>query len=372
MYQNVLYKNISSTLKTKILFLLVFTTTQYRLRKSKIKTNLRNAINFLIYFIEITRLLDIINFVRLFILLRRTKPTILHINNGGYPGAKNCRIMVFSAKYAGIKKIVFGVHNLATEQKGYIDKVIDRFINKNVNYLLTASKEARLKLIENRKFNADKVKQIYNAIKQPKVVKRREDLLKDFHIQDDRFIIVEVALLTKRKGQIYLLKALNTIRQNDNEIFKKILVFFIGDGDERPNLENYMIANNLENNIKFLGYRPDYMDFINAADIFVLPSIQSEDMPLVILSAMSLKKAIISTRLAGIVEEIHHDKEGILLDIIEIDKLSEAIITLYNDEELRKKLGNNAFRRYVDVFNYDIIISKYIELYEKLLGENAS
>ena len=369
LYQDAVNKKFGPEVQKKPLFLLDFSTSLYRLGLSQNRKLIKKSISLIILIIKKTKLLSLVNFVQIFILLRRIKPDILHINNGGYPAAENCRIAVFSARFAGIKRIVFGVHNLALKQKTKLEKYKDSFINKNVSYFITASKTARLKLIENRKFDKNHVLQIHNAITHPEVIINKPILLKEFNIENNKFIIVEVALLTKRKGQIHLLNAIKKIRDVDEEIFNNIFVFFIGEGEDRFKLESYVKKHNLEKNINFMGYRSDYMDFINAADIFVLPSIQYEDMPLVILSAMSLKKTIISTQLAGIMEEIRHNQEGILLKPNELDKLSESIIRLYKDAEFCKKLGINAYQRYIKFFDSKRIISEYIKVYKRLIEE---
>jgi len=277
---------------------------------------------------------------------------------------------VLSARLAGIKRIIFGVHNLAQKRKTHFEKYQDSFIGKNTSYFITASKTASSRLINNRNFDNKKVIQIFNTLIQPKVIQNKDSLLKTLNIDNNRFIIVQVALLTHRKGQLYLLKALKSIKSVDKDTFNNIQVLMVGDGEDRFKLEDYVKSHQLEDNVRFLGHRTDYMDFINSADLFILPSIKDEDMPLVILSAMSLKKAIISTQLAGIAEQIPHNSASILLEVNQLDKLSDSIIRLYNDEALRKKLGENAHNRYMKYFDYNNMISKYIGIYNKLLEKN--
>jgi len=124
----------------------------------------------------------------------------------------------------------------------------------------------------------------------------------------------------------------------------------------------------LSDNVIITGYQKDYYDFINAADLFILPSVSNEDMPLVILSAMKLGKTIVSTKVAGIVEEIRDGIDGVLLDPSELHKLSLVIEELYNNRTLRERYGGNAKQRYHDCFLTENILTAYINIYKKLLS----
>ncbi len=312
---------------------------------------------------------SLFNLLRLYFFFKKIKPAILHINDGGYPGAPSCLVAVFSAKMAGVKHIVFNVNNLAQPQKSVLAKLVDKYIEKNVDCFITASALARDTLIERRSFAASRVIQIFNAPGEEKVFKNREELLAAYGVKSDRFIISTVALLTERKGQTFLLNALHEIKQRNTTLVKNLVLFLVGDGEDRTKLERLIQEYQLSDNVIITGYRSDYYDFINAADLFILPSVKDEDMPLVILSAMKLGKTVISTKVAGIVEEIRNGIDGVLLDPSELHKLSRVIETLYNNQVLRDQYGMSAQQRYRDCFTLKKIISEYVAIYNKVLGK---
>ena len=118
-------------------------------------------------------------------------------------------------------------------------------------------------------------------------------------------------------------------------------LLIVGSGIDREKLEAIVNEKEMQNHIKFVGYCPDSINYIAASDLFILPSIENEDMPLVILRAMKLGKTIISTDFAGIREEIEDGVSGILLSPNEItlpNDLANAIIQAYN----RVSLGQEA------------------------------
>ena len=311
---------------------------------------------------------DLFNLFRLYFFFRKIKPDILHINDGGYPGAPSCLVAVFSAKMAGVKHIVFNVNNLAHPQKNTLAKLIDEYVAKNVDYFITASALARDKLIEHRSFAPTKILRIFNALGEGEALKSRQELLAAYDVTTDRFIIATVALLTERKGQIFLLNALHEIKQRDANLLSNIVLFLVGDGEDRSKLERVIQEYQLSDNVIITGYRDDYYDFINAADLFILPSVNNEDMPLVILAAMKLGKAIVSTKVGGIVEEIRDGIDGVLLDPSELRKLPLVIEELYNNRKLRERYGGSAKRRYHDCFSIENTVTAYINIYRELLS----
>ena len=87
------------------------------------------------------------NLITLIILLLRTKPDLIHINNGGYPAAKSCNILV-AANFFTIKtKVIYQVNNQARECRGYFERIYDNFIKKNVNIFINASLKTKEQLV---------------------------------------------------------------------------------------------------------------------------------------------------------------------------------------------------------------------------------
>lgn len=313
----------------------------------------------------------IYNYVRLYFFFKKLKPDILHINDGGYPGAHSCLVAVFSAKAAGVKRIVFTVNNLARPQKGLIEKLADKYIQQHVDFFVTASALARTRLIENRRFSPSNIVQIFNAMGKETIQKNRGELLAEFKVVPDKFVLVTVALLTERKGQMPLLNAIRDLKQRNTKAFNNLVLFLVGDGEDRGKIDIFIKKHSLEANVIVTGFRNDYYDFINASDLFILPSIKDEDMPLVVLSAMNLGKAVVSTKVAGIVEEIRDGIDGVLLNPSELGRLSYVIEELFNNQTLRDRYANSARQRYQECFTLEKIIAEYINIYERTLRRSS-
>lgn len=365
-YQMGVNRDLSEKVRAIPLSLLSNSTFYHRLNQTVINLYLNKIIKlpfWLLHKIGIYALYD-------YFILRKTivriKPDLIHVNNGGYPASFVCQTAIFAAKHSGVKKIVYHINNPAQRQDIFLDKLIDKKINQYTNNFITASRQACLSLVQNRSFDVHKLVQIYNTVENPIIVTSKEDLCKLHNIDAGKFILCEVAFLSKRKGQIYILRALRKIKELYPDIFSQLVLFLVGDGEDDHQLKNYCELNGLPNVI-FPGYRANYVDYIAYSDIFILPSVEHEDMPLVVLSAMNLGKPIIATEIAGIAEEIENLKSGILLEVEKLDSLYLEIVKLFRDCDLRHYYAENATKRFNEHFSQSRVYTEIKALYAKLL-----
>ncbi len=124
---------------------------------------------------------------------------------------------------------------------------------------------------------------------------------------------------------------------------KNIVLVIIGDGEERRNLEE--ITNNLQirDHVRFLGALPhdDIWPYLKIADIFLsLYDLSNVGNPL--LEAMSCGKCIVTLNTGDTSTIIHNQENGILLELDKLPMLPDIICDLLSDDDLRKRLGQNA------------------------------
>jgi len=317
-------------------------------------------------FIRKCLFLEIFNFIILKKLVKRIKPDIIHINNGGYPGARTCRLMVFAAYSAGYGNIIFQVNNLATPSTGKISRWIDINVDKRVKYFITASKIAQETLALNRHFPIEKILKIPNCIIDDTITKTRNEVCEEQKVPSDGFLLCEVALFEYYKGQHFLINALEILKECNPDIYSDTYLILVGSGTYEEKSRIKIARSGMSDHIKLTGYRTDSQNYISACDLFILPSIAYEDMPLVILSAMSLGRTIISTKLAGIKEEIENNISGILLEPDENslpEELYKNIITLYLSRN-NNNYGREAKKRFNECFSNEKYAERIVNIYK--------
>lgn len=314
----------------------------------------------------------ILNAAQLALLLKTIKPTVLHINNGGFPGAQSCRVAAAVAKFQKVPVVSMTVNNTAVGYKSpsrWPDYILDSIVRKSVQRFVTGSKVAALRLQSVLNLEADNVASIHNGVRVPQVnniqVTRHEGMQKNV------VIFGVVANHEKRKGHEFLLQALATDQAKNLDLNRRALFLIEGDGPELENNKQLVKELGLSQFVKFLGRVDDIHAFMSDIDVLVLPSVSGEDLPNVISEAMGHSKAVIASNLAGIPEQVLHAESGFLFDVGDDFGLLEEIQKYLDHPELIEKHGYAGRLRFEDMFRPEIAVAQYFLLHQRLLEESA-
>ena len=306
----------------------------------------------------------LINTIILYFKFKKNKSDILLLNNGGYPGAYSAYAAIFAAKLVNINKIFYIVNNQAqtyTHPSRWVDFFLDKLVVRFVQKFITGSNNSGKRLQYVLKLSDEKIITINNGV-QINVFKNTEEEIKlMYNLPQSKIIALVGANLVKRKGHIYLLKAIQKLKVELNNNIG-IHFVFAGDGEERENLINYIKLNNLNSDVSMLGHVNDIFSLINAVDILILPSISHEDFPYIIIEAMSLSKAVIGTKVAGIPEQIIDNLNGFLIKPFDDLALKNSLLKFINNPIIIKQFGIEGKRIFDDRFQVKISVNNYINL----------
>ncbi len=148
-----------------------------------------------------------------------------------------------------------------------------------------------------------------------------------------RFTVLCVCRFYPRKRLDVLLRAAAMLAPGIPELDVRI----VGGGPERARLNRLWRRMHLEAVVHWLGDASmnELAREYNRADVFCLPSVQ-EGFGIVFLEAMAAGKAIVAANAAAAPEVARH---GLLVEPENPGALADAILRLYSDSELRKRLG---------------------------------
>jgi glycosyltransferase involved in cell wall biosynthesis len=102
-------------------------------------------------------------------------------------------------------------------------------------------------------------------------------------------------------------------------------------------------------------------------DVFVLPSLEFESLPYVVLEAMGAAKPIVGTRVGGIPEEIVHGVTGIVVPPGDAQALSHAIVDLLQNPAKAKSMGKAGQKRLEMAFSTNKFIKETTKIYEEFI-----
>ena len=134
-------------------------------------------------------------------------------------------------------------------------------------------------------------------------------------------------------------------------------LFIIGDGEEYNNLLLQIEKLNLKDKVILTGYKSkkEIEEFMLESSIFLMASV-TEGLPMVLLEAMSYGIPCIAYRTdSGVPDIIYNNKNGYVIENRnEIDYI-DSLKKLINNEDLRKKMGNESLITSKKYLPYEII-----------------
>ena len=138
-----------------------------------------------------------------------------------------------------------------------------------------------------------------------------------------------------------------------------------GQGVLRAQLQMSLNQLGLTSRVHFLGLRTDIPDVLGAADIFTLSS-DYEGNPLSVIEAMAAGLPVVSTAVGGVPELLQDGKEGFIVQPGHVEQLSEAMMTLFKDRDLRRTMRAAAALRARENFNVSAMVTAYEKLYDEI------
>jgi glycosyltransferase involved in cell wall biosynthesis len=185
---------------------------------------------------------------------------------------------------------------------------------------------------------------------------------REFGIPDGSPVIGCVAHFADHKGHRYLIEAAVRVAA----AVPDVRFLLVGDGELRPAIELQIKELKLESHIVLTGFRNDVPRLLAAMDIVVLSS-HLEGLGTSLLDAMAMARPVVATRVGGIPEMVEDGVNGYLVPPRDPAALAEALITLINRPDERKRLGQAGRTRMLQKFSAEAMVVATEAVYRKIL-----
>lgn len=336
-------------------------------RSSQFKDRIRKK-NVEIYELEKRQGKDWFAYVKLWRLLRKIRPRIVHTRN---LAAIDCAIV---AAFAGVPIRIHGEHgrdigDLEGKSRKY--KILRRICAIFIQLFIPMSRDLNQWLINDIGISGVKIRHIYNGVDTSRFLPIGSGKDRGKAVSKDHFVIGYVGRLEPVKNPLLLLQAFSIVQKKESNDNKRLQLTVIGDGPLMQQLAEYVKNSHLEKQVSLLGNRDNIEQLLSDFDIFVLPSL-AEGISNTILEAMACGLPVVATKVGGNYELVVNAETGYLVASNDPAALADAIQKYLDDPDLRIKQGRVARSRIEKYFSMDKMVEQYKEVYDKHIVEKIN
>lgn len=277
----------------------------------------------------------------------------------------------------GIRKLIEHNHG-AIAHRSWVGVYKERLYRDRVDGVIAVSDAVRFMLRKRVGYPENKIRTIHNGLDFSRLAKKGET---PALAAASKKVITTICRLVTVKGVDAILRSIPLILQERDDV----VFWVVGDGPLRGDLEDLADRLGVGDYVRFWGRQTQIGSILAVTDIFVLASIR-ESFGNVLLEAGFWQKPVIACKVDGTPEVVVPEHTGVLLTptlpvrrigrprkndkipfcVVDGDsgqlrkplalapqKLAEAVLRLLSDEELRKRLGENARRHVLERFSIE-------------------
>jgi len=186
----------------------------------------------------------------------------------------------------------------------------------------------------------------------------RAALRTEMGVGEDDCVIIGISRLVRHKGWPELLQAMERLPNAHLWVVGERLASDHGE-DLTPHFAR--AAALLGPRLRMLGYRHDVPRWLQASDVFALPS-HFEGLPMSIIEAMLTGLPIVATDISGCREQVVPDETGFLVPAMQVTGLTDALGHLAGDAGLRQRMGTAGRARALSRFTETAVIDRTLDL----------
>jgi len=317
---------------------------------------------------ELSPVYDPVSVKRLVDEIRRVRPHIVHTHT-----AKAGAVGRLAAMLAGDARPPVVVHTFHGHVlHGYFDPVrteffreTERFLARHTTRLIAVGPEVRDDLVGLGVAPPERFTVIRLGIDLESRLRDEgagADLRRLFGVPPDRFVVGWIGRMTGIKRVPDVLATFR--RLLDHGVDAELCL--VGDGPERPQLEQRARDLGIARLTLFAGYQREIAPYFDLFDAFLLPS-ANEGTPVVAIEALAAQRPVVATRVGGVPDVVREGVDGFLVDVGDVDGLAGRLAELARDPELRRRFGEAGREAVVPRYRVSRLLDDVDALYRELL-----
>jgi glycosyltransferase involved in cell wall biosynthesis len=219
------------------------------------------------------------------------------------------------------------------------DNMATRWLYQSATrHIVTTGERLREQLIRDNRFRADTIDSVPTGIDLARYAPAADKAQAKARLGLDpaHACIGIVATLRSWKGHRYLVEAFAGLKEMNSRLL------LVGDGPGRDNLKQQVAQLGLEARVLMTGNQTDVAPWLQAMDVFALPSYANEGVPQALMQAMAAGVPVISTPVGSIDELVRHEETGLMVPPRDAAALGAAIARLLDEPALGERLAQAA------------------------------
>lgn len=300
-------------------------------------------------------------YLRLFQLLRRLRPALVHTRNLGALDS------ILVAKLAGVPARVHGEHGWDTYDPDGTNRkyrTLRRMLNPAIERFVTVSRELEQWLVETVGIDSRKIARICNGVDTDRFRPATSDertLLPSDRFPRGTFVVGSVTRFNDIKDPLNLVRAFIAAHREQSG-GEALRLAMIGDGPLREQAQKMLAEAGAANFAWLPGSRDDVAALLREMDVFVLGS-QREGVSNTVLEAMSTGLPVIATATGGNLELIQPDLNGVLTPAGDSAAIAAAVLRYARDPSLLHRHRVSARQRAEGDYSLRRMLTDYENLY---------
>lgn len=188
----------------------------------------------------------------------------------------------------------------------------------------------------------------------------------EFGFDEESQVIGMIAQFIERKGHQFLIRSIPRIVKYS----PKAKFIFFGQGPLQEDISKTIQELGLQEVVYFAGFRTDMEKILPCLDLVVHPA-SMEGLGVSLLQAAAAGVPIVATSVGGIPEIVHNGENGYLVSFGDDDGLSQAVITLLNNQELAGRFSRAGKDLMRNNFSIPAMVHGNLRVYKEVIGKDV-
>lgn len=247
------------------------------------------------------------------------------------------------------------------------DQLMARTRRRGMQRVIAVSDAVRDAYLNRGWETQDRVLTVHNGIDFESRPGSGAELRRELGIPEATKVIGMITVLREGKGHELAAQAVQELA--DSGEADDLCLLVAGDGPNREGVERALEP--LGDRARLIGHRDDVAPALDAADLFVHPSL-GEALPTAVLEAMAAGTPVLATRVGGVPELISDGETGLLIPEPEVRPLVAALRSLLAEPEHAAGLAEAARQRYQERFTVSAWMDRLLPAYEEAFAAHSS